>query len=404
MGSRRNRSSLSLVRKCDSPKSPITRAQLTKIEPNVNTSPSNSSVDARKVCNDGSPLLLDNDSLPIPMSQDTNNLLTGVSWEWNSPKRTIATACKQRPRPLLLSNVLSNNNLKRSRTQKKSDELTGFYKFQSELKLLQKRTESPNSCEEEDCFEIETDSATSRIPSSPGCENMFISFSLPNEANCPLSEQSRNDPPQQTEEENFRSQSDSFNDSCFDSLLLQASQIVENKGLSTAREPPETTKVDARNVIEKPPGKRRSLVKSLTSDNLNSIQDDLFNDSELDDYLIEASQMIEQKILEVNSVPKSSNSSSTKTVPFTRHKSMPESPRHKPVPNSIHSHNSTKQTTGNNFSVNSSSSNAKPTIHKDQYIPSDDLKLGTSKCKIINCYIMLNNTFSSGMHLIFNIA
>lgn len=110
---------------------------------------------------------------------------------------------------------------------------------------------------------------------------------------------------------------DSFNDSAFDSLLLQASQVAERKSLIVP---------DAAAGNEGPtPVKRKSFFKSRTINDLDSLAvNDLLNDS-VDFCLIEASQLVEGKLNDPDQKT-TEPGSSKKISTLTRHKSLPASP------------------------------------------------------------------------------
>lgn len=311
---RRNRLNLSLVRKSESPKSPVQdRSSVTEVISECNT-PLNSRKRSSTI-SDGSPVLNDYDS-PILMSQDTSNMVTGVSWAWNSPKRTIPEDCRPKPRPLLASNNIlppKEPDLRKQTTER----LVGFYKFQMELKKIQLEAQQNPDQDVQQKFEVKSPSP--KLINDP---NLLDSFGETNTSGDPQTAAVADEPPVNPP---FPAQIDSFNDSAFDSLLLQASQAAETKSqnvLDTA-----TTSNEGSDSI---PVKRKSFFKSRTINDLDSINvNDLLNDS-IDFCLIEASQMVEGN-MQHNHDHKTTaeQSSSKKTSSLTRHKSLPASPSQK---------------------------------------------------------------------------
>lgn len=315
---RKNRLNLSLVRKSESPKSPVQdRSSVAEA-----TSECNTPINSRKrssTFSDGSPVMNDYDS-PILMSQDTSNIVTGVSWAWNSPKRTIPEECRPKPRPLLASNNIlppKEPDLRKQTTER----LVGFHKFQLELKKIQMEAQQNAN------KECQQKAIEAKPPSSPNGSDLFDSFGE-TDAN--------DDPPPAADAANeplvnpsYLAQIDSFNDSAFDSLLLQASQVAEKKShnvldiATTSNEGPDKT-----------PIKRKSFFKSRTINDLDSVAvNDLLNDS-TDFCLIEASQMVEGNLNNLDHKTTAEPTSSKKTNSLTRHKSLPASPSQK-VPSTI---------------------------------------------------------------------
>lgn len=344
MSTRRGRLNLSLVRRSESPKSPIgdrTRSSISEFNTSTDSGCS-TPLNTRKrssTYSDGSPVAYDNDSPAVPMSQDTSNLISGVAWAWNSPKRAIVNEYRQRPRPLLNNNIISNKDpdFSRAHRKKATERLTGFYKFQSDLKLLQESEESQDSEfdleKKESCTSIKVHPPTSPPP-SPGSENVFISFCCPKdpEEQTPVKPR-RSGHSHLLKSDSQRVQSDSFNDSELDYLLLKASQAVEkNVELVDILDSPDKWSKAAK---EKQPEKRRSFFKRHTTDNFDSASDGLLDDSDLDAFLIEATQMVESA--NTGNVPSNGDKNMKETTSFssrksgglTRHKSMPESPSQK---------------------------------------------------------------------------
>lgn len=310
---RKNRLNLSLVRKSESPKSPVQdRSSVTEVTSECNT-PLNSRKRSSTI-SDGSPVLNDYDS-PILMSQDTSNLVTGVSWAWNSPKRTIPEECRPKPRPLLASNNIlppKEPDLRKQTTER----LVGFYKFQMELKKIQLEAQqnADNDCQQK--VEVKPPS-----PKSPNGSDLFDSFGETDTNGDPpttvvFPDETPVNPP-------YLAQMDSFNDSAFDSLLLQASQAAEKKSENVL----DTATTSNEGSVSTP--KRKSFFKSRTINDLDSIAvNDLLNDS-TDFCLIEASQMVEGNLNNFDNKTTAEQSSSKKTNSLTRHKSLPASPSQK---------------------------------------------------------------------------
>lgn len=295
---RKNRLNLSLVKKTESPKSPD-RERFTET-----TSECKTPFNSRKrssTFSDGSPVMNDYE-YPFPMTQDTSNIVTGVSWAWNSPKRIIPEECRPKPRPLLASNIMppKEPDLRKKTTER----LVGFYKFQEELKKIQQ--EAPRNAAKE----IQNkQSVMPSSPSSPNGTDLFHSFE---DDEVPIAMEGDVQRPKNLPAD---AQSDSFNDSAVDILLLQASQAVENN--------PHIVSNAAG--LEKTPKKRKSLVKSRTINDLDSVAiHDLLNDS-TDFCLIEASQMVEGNLNDSNQKT-AEPGGYKKTNTLTRHKSMPTSP------------------------------------------------------------------------------
>ncbi|XP_055586339.1 uncharacterized protein LOC129739005 isoform X3 [Uranotaenia lowii] len=336
MTSRRGRLNLSLIRQpVDSPKSPI------KNNPNSKTGESNyimesscsTPLNTRKrstKTNDGSPLAHDSECSPaFLLSQDTSNVVSGVSWAWNSPKRASLVESKSiRPRPLMMqNNATSTYEAEFSRAQKKkiTERLKGFNKFQTELKIMQEsemKTHMNVNNPIEDCSSI-----VIHRPHAKNCseeQNIFVSFSK-SIADCnkvKLStfeneENVSNDTLVPKFDDSLKSvKMDSFNDSDLDIMLLES--IEKQSALKVEKVP------------KGKPEKRKSLIKSRTMDDVGRLNDVTLNDSDFDSLLIEASQMAEVAVT-VNCNEDSENTcrnNSKKATSLIRHKSMPESPSH----------------------------------------------------------------------------
>lgn len=414
MSTRRSRFSLSLVRRSESPMSPVgDRTRSSTSEHNISAgSGCSTPLNTRKRGNSlksDSPVSYESDHSPIPMSQDERNLVSGVSWAWNSPKRAVADDNRFRPKPLSSKNQISYKDSESSRSYRKraSDKLTGFYRFQSELKRLEERDE-PTSGQFEvkktlSCSSMQVLPPTSPPP-SPDRDNLFVirnakqrreslivkpkvsseaSDSFNNsdfdtlllqasqaverdestsdtlEMNKTLSCSSMQvvpptSPPPSPDRDTLQhkiankktsvntqkreslvfkprlasEQSDSFNNSDLDNLLLQASQAVEQQFDSTVTRPkrPNLTPNTAQ---EQQPEKRRSFFKSKTTDNFDSNSDDSFPEAELELLLQHVALPGPTNNQDSKNPP--SNGSSRKSGLLTRHKSMPESPRHKMI-------------------------------------------------------------------------
>ncbi|XP_055544335.1 uncharacterized protein LOC129729636 [Wyeomyia smithii] len=243
-------------------------------------------------------LPLDEDESPILLSQETVNSVTGVTWAWNSPKRATTIGNQKRPRNLLFNNVVRKSGS--SETQRKKT-LTGFYKFQSELKLLQESNKSPvnglNSEVKEGCVSVPTFSPKVTI----GSVNNDICSSHTNV-------------PQKCWE------SDSFNNSELDRLLLEATQQTDNQF---------STRVCAPVFSSNEVNKENSFVKSRTKENFDS-NCDLLNDSEFDAFLIQASQEVESCVSRGIKIGDEIATTSKRGTTISRHKSMQESSSSKP--------------------------------------------------------------------------
>lgn len=314
---RKNRLNLSLVRKSESPKSPVQdRSSVTEV-----TSECNTPLNSRKrssTFSDGSPVMNDYDS-PILMSQDTSNLVTGVSWAWNSPKRSIPEECR-RPRPLLASNNIlppKEPDLRKQTTER----LVGFYKFQMELQKIQLEAQQNADKECQKKVEVKPPS-----PKSPNGSDLFDSFGeTDTNGDPPTNVVVADEPPLNPP---YLAQIDSFNDSAFDSLLLQASQAAEKKSENAL-----DAATASNEGSDSTPVKRKSFFKSRTINDLDSIAvNDLLNDS-TDFCLIEASQMVEGNLNNLDNKTTAEPSSSKKTNSLTRHKSLPASPSQKVTKN-----------------------------------------------------------------------
>lgn len=328
---RKHRLNLSLVRKSESPKSAAQPVLLLNNEANLAAAECNTPVASRKrssTFSDGSPVMNDYDNSPILMSQDTSNMVTGVSWAWNSPKRTIPDECRPRPRPLLVSNNINPPTREPKLHKQATERLVGFYKFQVELKKIQTESQDNGSKEAQN----KPTDVSPPLPSSPDHTDLFDSFSESeiNVVEPPAADDQRTtvDPPPYKEV----IQMDSFNDSAFDSLLLQASQAAEKKSQNKG------DAVTSHEVAgsEKTPNKRRSFFKSRTINDLDSIaMNDLLNDS-VDFCLIEASQIVESAVELKNPEQKTMEPVGSKkaNTALTRHRSMPASPSQRvPVQN-----------------------------------------------------------------------
>ncbi|XP_062536419.1 uncharacterized protein LOC134205297 [Armigeres subalbatus] len=315
MTSRRTRFSLSLVRRSESPKSPICeRSRSSNIELNTSISAGCSTpLNTRKrrsLIKCDSPVFTDNEQSPIHMSQE-GNIVTGVSWAWNSPKRAIIADQRLRGKPLTSRNIVSNRHpdFYKKKTQKSIKKLTGFHKFESELKLLQEAENTPY-CSAVKSVPPET------LPQSPDKDDVVVVFQ---NAKTPLTNKTA------------AAASESFNDSELDNLLLQASQTVEIQStlpMVAAKQP--TMKP------EKYSNNRRSLVKSKTTDNFDGNSDDSLADGELDLLLAQIEQ--QPKLFAEPEGESTQNANTTNTTDqlnprtkglLTRHKSMPESPSRK---------------------------------------------------------------------------
>lgn len=358
---RKSRLNLSLVQRSESPKSP-NRTILPGNETRSidRSSECNTTPNTRKrssLPNDGSPTLHDYDQSPLPLSQDTSNVVTGVSWAWNSPKRAIVLSeIRQRSKPLSVhNNIIKVPEFPRIERKNPVQRLTGFYKFQSELKLLQESESrlaadeqhsvarnnssmivclpgSSQSSENESipasCFETETEQlepADSRSslkvhpPNSPKSELKDCSISCPNTATTNPGD--NNTLVKRGLPSNIDMQSDFFNDSVLDGLLMQASQAAEK----TSDETNESSSVETISSSDIAP-QRKSFFKSRTVD-LDGTTSDSLDDSDLDLFLIEASKMMENTV-KVPEVQKQYDSNASKKFSgLSRHKSMPVSPR-----------------------------------------------------------------------------
>lgn len=244
---------------------------------------------------------------PIAMSQDTSNIVTGVSWAWHSPKRTIPEECRPKPRPLLASNNMfppKEPDLRKKTTGR----LVGFYKFQEELKKIQLE-----AAKESQSKQAEVKLAS---PESPNGTDLFDSFG-DMEADSVAAPTVIAAEVQHPVDSPCLAAIDSFNDSAFDSLLLQASQAAEKKSQIVP---------DPAAGNEGPtPVKRKSFFKSRTINDLDTFAvNDLLNDS-VDFCLIEASQLVEGKLNDPDQKT-AEPGSSKKTSTLTRHKSLPASP------------------------------------------------------------------------------
>lgn len=338
MSSRRSRFSLSLVRRSESPMSPIgdrTRSSISELDITTSSgcsTPLNTRKRSSSTKGD-SPLFNDNDQSPIPMSQDASNVVTGVSWAWNSPKRTVAPSRRLRPKPLADRTIISNKDpdFSRSNRKKITRKLTGFYRFQSELKLLQERDRSLEAQRTPSTSSIQVVPPTSPPP-SPDKDNAFVMrHHRVLRTNTPTTKKTffKHNPTSVA--------SDSFNDSELDNLLLQASQAVERQSsVSNALFNQPVTSTAA---TEKRSEKRRSFFKSKTTDNFDGNSDDSLADTELESLLAQLnpetgkSSKPAGEITQKNKATVESRNSKTKGL-LTRHKSMPESPSRKVVESS----------------------------------------------------------------------
>lgn len=338
MSSRRSRLSLSLVRRSESPMSPIgdrTRSSISEVDVTLSSgcsTPLNTRKRGNSIKTD-SPVLNDNEHSPIIMSQDASNVVTGVSWAWNSPKRAITADHKSRSKPLTNRNIISNKDpdFSRSYRMKTTRKLTGFHRFQNELKLLQERDEPNNDMEKtSSCSSMKVVPPTSPPP-SPDKESGFVMYQRKvTKTDTPSTSKTKASPffkPNPTSVA-----SDSFNDSELDNLLLQASQAIEITSSESVGPPKDK-------ILEKQPEKRRSFFKSKTTDNFDGNSDDSLADTDLDLLL---AQMIPPPGVSVEAAADNSKSSpkpcNSKTKGLlTRHKSMPESPSRKITESTTHS-------------------------------------------------------------------
>lgn len=313
MSIRRSRLSLCLVRRSESPKSPICSRTRSAVGEDNNLTGSECSTPmstrkSRKSFKDDSSRPTGYDYSPIPMSQDANNLVSGVSWAWNSPKRPMANDYKAPTKPLTSNNQISYKDTESSRSYKKrpSSRLTGFQRFQSELKLLQESDELIG-----DSLELKTTLSCASVkvipPTSPPPSS--------DENNSLLKKTAKKKPSakKQKRELSFKPQtksyaSDSFNNSYFDNLLLQASEAMEwDKPTSDTSEDKETLSCTTMPLIPPtlPTAFPNGVVQNITSKGTQkpnshvhkashiSGHSDSFNSSELDDLLLQASQAVE---------------------------------------------------------------------------------------------------------------
>ncbi|XP_065086661.1 uncharacterized protein LOC135708466 [Ochlerotatus camptorhynchus] len=309
MSNRRSRFSLSLVRRSESPKSPI--GELNISTDSGCSTPRNTRKRGNSFKSD-SPVPYECDHSPIPMSQDASNLVSGVSWAWNSPKRAIANDHRLRQKPLSSSNQISYKDPESSRSYRKigSDKLTGFYRFQSELKLLQERDE-PTS----DPFEVQKTLSCSSMqvvpptspPPSPDGDNLFL---IKNPNNKTSAKKQRRESlivkPRVSSEV-----SDSFNNSDFDNLLLQASQAVErDESTSDTFEVKKTLSCSSMQVIpptSPPPSPDGGKLQHKNVNKKTSARVHSFNNSDLDNLLMQASQAVEHQFDATVILPKRPN-------------------------------------------------------------------------------------------------
>lgn len=300
MGTRRTCRNLSMTTKSESPKTPNgDRTRSSAGECDRTSSSCSTPVNRKTYSVESSPAYDNDNALSIPMSQDNCNLVTGVAWAWNSPKRTIPYKLHNRQRPLI-SNICNRDPDSSSGYRKKTvKKLKGFYKFQSELKLMKELEENQSKLEKQESNTSLKVHVPTSPPQSPGGENHFIvSYSSMGK-----SSSSKTSTILETDER----QSDSFNDSELDKLLLKASQTAET---------------DVKPCSLQKSSKKRSFFKRHTSADSDSFSHNLLNDSDLDIFLVEASQMAEREILTINSDEKIS----TRKSSLMRHKSLPISP------------------------------------------------------------------------------
>lgn len=310
MSNRRNRFSLSLVRKNDSLKSPIgNQPRSSSNERDISThSVCSTPLNTRKrsislKCSP--PVPYECDHSPLPMSQDTSNIISGVSWAWNSPQRVLANDYRHRKKPLSNSNQIKEPESSRMYRRRACDKLTGFYRFQSELKLLQERHEPSEMKKPVSCSSMQLVS-----PASPQCSpDRGRLFAYKNEdktsiiARCSVA-------------------SDSFNKSDLDYLLIQTSQAVDcdestidiydvEKPLScssargelrTSSPPSKGYKLQHRNSL-----KAKSCESFISENRISPNQSESFNNSNIDKILLQASQAVEQQVNTTVILPKQSN-------------------------------------------------------------------------------------------------
>lgn len=265
------------------------------------------------------------DNSPIALSQDASNIVSGVSWAWNSPKRAVANNHRLRPKPLSSNNQISYKDSESSRSIRKrvSDKLTGFNRFQSELKLLQDRDEPTSDPfvvkKTLSCASMQALPPTSPPP-SPDTDNLFLN------KNANITKKQRR------ESLIFKPRvgsdaSDSFNNSDFDNLLLQASQAVERdestndkykvkKPLNCSTEvvpptspppSPDGGKLQHKNVNKKTSVRTQRRESSIFKPKHGSKLSDSFNNSDLDNLLLQASQAAEKQFDAKVTLPKQSN-------------------------------------------------------------------------------------------------
>nr|XP_029724694.1 cell wall protein RBR3 [Aedes albopictus] len=322
MNTRRSR--LSLVRRSESPMSPIgDRTRSSTSELDITSSCCSTPLNTRKRSSSfkrDSPIFNGNDQSPMPMSQDASNVVTGVSWAWNSPKRAVVPDHRLRSKPLTSRNVISNKDpdFSRSNRKKITRKLTGFHRFQTELKLLQERDETLETVKTPSSSSMEVVPPTSPPP-SPDKGNLFEVYQH---------KVTNADPPSEKKALFFKPNptsvaSDSFNDSELDNLLLKASQAVEKQpSVRTAATNQAVT-------ASEKPEKRRSFFKSKTADNFDGNSDDSLADAELELLLAQIHPQIGQPV-EIAGEVTQNNSAITESSKakglLTRHKSMPESP------------------------------------------------------------------------------
>lgn len=320
MSTRRSRFSLCLVRRSESPKSPIDdRTRSSTSERSIPTdsgcsTPLNTRKNGSKT-NGDSPLAYELDHSPIPMSQGASNLVSGVSWAWNSPKRAVPNDHRVHLKPLSSNNQTSYKDLESSRSYQKktSSKLTGFHRFQSELKLLQEQDESSDdpfkAKKTLSCASIQVVPPTSPPPSPEG-SNLFLI------KNAHKKTSALDSLVKSTEASN------SFNNSDFDNLLLQASQAAErDESTSDKSQVKETLSCTSMQVIPPTsPPPSPDLQREITNkETLKKTQrreshmfktvngSDSFNNSDLDNLLLQASQAVEKQFDATDKLPKRAN-------------------------------------------------------------------------------------------------
>lgn len=314
MSIRRSRFSLCLVRRSESPKSPIgDRTRSSACEDNISTdsgcSTPLSTRKSRSSFKGDSPGENEGDYSPIPMTQDATNVVSGVSWAWNSPKRAILNDRRANPKPLGSSNRISykdSESSSRSYKKRTASKLSGFQRFQSELKLLQESDESSNG----DIYEVKNTVSCASMqvvppsspPPSPDEKNAFLGRAASKKASAKKQKRESFFKPMGQQS----SASDSFNSSDFDTLLLQASQAVErDESTSDKSEVKDTLSCTSMQVLPptSPPPSPDGGISKIISENtqkhespIHKPSHDSFNNSDLDNILLLASQAVEKQL------------------------------------------------------------------------------------------------------------